>query len=95
MFLSTFSIFKVGIGPSSSHTMGPMIASLQFLKNLKESLPPNVREQITKFHVSLHGSLAFTGVGHHSDRAAILGLLGHDPKPVSYTHLTLPTILLV
>ena len=80
MFLSTFNIFKVGIGPSSSHTMGPMIASLQFLKNLKESLPPNVREQITKFHVSLHGSLAFTGVGHHSDRAAILGLLGHDPK---------------
>ena len=74
MFLSVFDMFKVGIGPSSSHTMGPMVAAARFLDTLRAS----------PFHfhglrASLHGSLAFTGVGHATDRATILGLAGFAP----------------
>ena len=74
MFLSVFDMFKVGIGPSSSHTMGPMVAAARFIATLKAS----------PFHAhglraSLHGSLAFTGVGHATDRATILGLAGFEP----------------
>jgi L-serine dehydratase len=75
MFLSVFDMFKVGIGPSSSHTMGPMVAAARFLDTLRAS----------PFHpkglkASLHGSLAFTGVGHATDRATILGLAGFVPE---------------
>jgi L-serine dehydratase len=75
MFLSVFDIFKVGIGPSSSHTMGPMVAAARFLDMLRASPfhPKGLR-------ASLHGSLAFTGVGHASDRATILGLAGFEPE---------------
>lgn len=74
MFLSVFDIFKVGVGPSSSHTMGPMVAGARFLDLLRRS----------PFHASglrarLHGSLAFTGKGHATDRATILGLAGFEP----------------
>jgi L-serine dehydratase len=74
MFLSVFDMFKVGVGPSSSHTMGPMVAGARFLDLLRAS----------PFHfhgvrASLHGSLAFTGVGHATDRATILGLAGFEP----------------
>ncbi|MGI9391053.1 MAG: L-serine ammonia-lyase [Boseongicola sp.] len=71
MFLSVFEMFKVGIGPSSSHTMGPMVAATLFLDQLRKSpfSPSGLR-------ASLHGSLAFTGVGHATDRAVILGLAG-------------------
>lgn len=74
MFLSVFDMFKVGIGPSSSHTMGPMVAAARFLDTMRAS----------PFHfhglrASLHGSLAFTGVGHATDRATILGLAGFLP----------------
>lgn len=74
MFLSVFDMFKVGIGPSSSHTMGPMVAAGRFLDSLRASpfSPAGVR-------ASLHGSLAFTGVGHATDRAVILGLAGFLP----------------
>ena len=78
MFLSVFDIFKVGIGPSSSHTMGPMAAAGAFLELLAEKLrevPP--RGAGLRIRVSLHGSLAFTGKGHATDRAVMLGLLGH------------------
>ena len=78
MFLSVFDIFKVGIGPSSSHTMGPMAAAEAFLALLAERVatdpPPDAWLRI---HVSLHGSLAFTGRGHATDRAIVFGLLGH------------------
>ncbi|MEP1839157.1 MULTISPECIES: L-serine ammonia-lyase [Alphaproteobacteria] len=75
MFLSVFDMFKVGIGPSSSHTMGPMVAAARFLDLMRAS----------PFHfagvrASLHGSLAFTGVGHATDRATILGLAGFTPE---------------
>ena len=74
MFLSVFDMFKVGIGPSSSHTMGPMVAAARFLDDLRHSAfkPSGLR-------ASLHGSLAFTGVGHATDRAVILGLDGFEP----------------
>ena len=74
MFLSVFDMFKVGVGPSSSHTMGPMVAAARFLDRLRASPfhPAGLR-------ASLHGSLAFTGVGHATDRATILGLAGFEP----------------
>ena len=74
MFLSVFDMFKVGVGPSSSHTMGPMVAAARFLDLMRASP--------FDFHglkASLHGSLAFTGVGHATDRATILGLAGFLP----------------
>lgn len=74
MFLSVFDMFKVGIGPSSSHTMGPMVAAARFLDSLRAS-PFHPRG----LKASLHGSLAFTGVGHATDRATILGLAGFQP----------------
>ena len=74
MFLSVFDMFKVGIGPSSSHTMGPMVAAGRFLQTLRDS-----PFQPKGLKASLHGSLAFTGVGHATDRATILGLAGFEP----------------
>ena len=78
MFLSVFDIFKVGIGPSSSHTMGPMAAAEAFLALLAERVATNPpADSWLRLHVSLHGSLAFTGRGHATDRAIVFGLLGH------------------
>ncbi|MTH77179.1 L-serine ammonia-lyase [Paracoccus aestuariivivens] len=75
MFLSVFDIFKIGVGPSSSHTMGPMVAGGRFLEALRAQpfRPHGLR-------ASLHGSLAFTGKGHATDRATILGLAGFLPE---------------
>ena len=75
MFLSVFEMFKVGIGPSSSHTMGPMVAAARFLETMRGS-PFEFRG----LQATLHGSLAFTGVGHATDRATILGLAGFTPE---------------
>lgn len=74
MFLSVFDMFKVGIGPSSSHTMGPMVAAGRFLDLMRAS-----PFEFAGLRASLHGSLAFTGVGHATDRATILGLAGFAP----------------
>ena len=74
MFLSVFEMFKVGIGPSSSHTMGPMVAAARFLDLMRAS-----PFEFSGLRASLHGSLAFTGVGHATDRATILGLAGFLP----------------
>jgi iron-sulfur-dependent L-serine dehydratase single chain form len=76
MFLSVFDIFKIGIGPSSSHTMGPMTAAAQFLEMLRSGLREPGAGDVARVMCSLHGSLAFTGKGHATDRAVILGLLG-------------------
>lgn len=80
MFLSVFDMFKIGIGPSSSHTMGPMVAAGRFL-DLLRALPFAARG----LRASLHGSLAFTGVGHATDRAVILGLAGFLPDSYDAT----------
>ncbi len=77
LFLSVFDIYKVGIGPSSSHTVGPMVAAGRFLDLLQEH--PRSSE-VARLKVFLHGSLAFTGEGHGSDRAVVLGLLGECPQ---------------
>ncbi|WP_026381575.1 L-serine ammonia-lyase [Afifella pfennigii] len=80
MFLSVFDIFKIGIGPSSSHTMGPMVAAARFLEFLeKGDWPRPAGAEPARIAVSLHGSLAFTGKGHATDRAVILGLAGETP----------------
>ncbi len=80
MFLSIFDIFKIGIGPSSSHTMGPMTAAARFLDDLRNGREkePGAGE-LAAVSCSLHGSLAFTGKGHATDRAVILGLSGFVP----------------
>ncbi|MFZ1815624.1 MAG: L-serine ammonia-lyase [Rhizobiaceae bacterium] len=83
MFLSVFDIYKIGIGPSSSHTMGPMTAAARFLEEIVSGDWPRPHgAQVAHISVSLHGSLAFTGVGHASDRAVILGLAGELPDTV-------------
>ncbi|MDP6269768.1 MAG: L-serine ammonia-lyase [Alphaproteobacteria bacterium] len=79
MFLSTFDIFKIGIGPLSSHTMGPMIAAGRFLEALRVA-PSGPGRTPARVACSLHGSLAYTGRGHGTDRAVILGLIGEQPQ---------------
>ncbi|MEO0402091.1 MAG: L-serine ammonia-lyase [Pseudomonadota bacterium] len=81
MFLSVFEMFKVGIGPSSSHTMGPMVAAARFLDVMRAS-----PFQFAGLKASLHGSLAFTGVGHATDRATVLGLAGFTPDTYNHAH---------
>ncbi|MCV2876234.1 L-serine ammonia-lyase [Rhodobacteraceae bacterium XHP0102] len=76
MFLSVFDIFKIGIGPSSSHTIGPMNAAAQFLDRLRHGTREPGAGEVAALSCSLHGSLAFTGKGHATDRAVILGLAG-------------------
>lgn len=78
MFLSVFELFKIGIGPSSSHTVGPMVAARKFLNNAGAE----PRTNAARLSVSLHGSLAFTGKGHGTDRACVLGLAGEAPDAV-------------
>lgn len=83
MFLSVFDLFKIGIGPSSSHTMGPMVAASRFLEEiLIGDWPRPAGARVSQIKVSLHGSLAYTGIGHASDRAIILGLCGLRPDTI-------------
>jgi L-serine dehydratase len=83
MFLSVFDLFKIGIGPSSSHTMGPMVAAVRFLDEIQNGdWPRPAGAKVAHIKVSLHGSLAYTGVGHASDRAIILGLCGQKPDTI-------------
>ncbi|HEU4516682.1 MAG TPA: L-serine ammonia-lyase [Steroidobacteraceae bacterium] len=77
MNLSTFEVFKVGVGPSSSHTMGPMLAARYFVTDLEAK---GLLERAAEVFVQLYGSLALTGLGHCTDRAILLGLEGHDPS---------------
>ncbi|MEJ8473698.1 L-serine ammonia-lyase [Roseibium algae] len=78
MFISVFDIFKIGIGPSSSHTVGPMVAVGRYLDRLR-GLPGLSDRDDLSVSVTLHGSLAFTGKGHATDQAVCLGLLGAKP----------------
>ena len=79
MNTSLFELFKIGIGPSSSHTVGPMRAALRFSRQLASS---NLLERTARVNVDLYGSLALTGIGHGTDRAILLGLLGEAPDSV-------------
>ena len=79
MTLSVFDIFKVGIGPSSSHTMGPMRAAREFALGLERD---GLLAQTDQVAVRLYGSLALTGAGHGTDRAVLAGLEGAEPETV-------------
>ena len=79
MTLSVFDIFKVGIGPSSSHTMGPMRAAREFVLGLKRD---GLLAETAQVAVRLYGSLALTGMGHGTDRAVLAGLEGASPETV-------------
>jgi L-serine dehydratase len=77
MPFSVFDVFRIGIGPSSSHTVGPMLAVNRFLQALKPQLA-----DVARVRTDLYGSLALTGVGHRTDFAVLLGLLGEQPHLV-------------
>ncbi|WAC45720.1 L-serine ammonia-lyase [Pseudomonas sp. SL4(2022)] len=79
MAISVFDLFKIGIGPSSSHTVGPMRAAALFSAALGER---RLLERTARLQVRLYGSLSATGVGHGSDRAVIMGLMGEWPDLV-------------
>lgn len=79
MAISVFDLYTIGIGPSSSHTVGPMRAALRFVTRLKEN---DLLAKTTRVKTELFGSLGLTGKGHHSDKAVILGLCGDTPESV-------------
>jgi L-serine dehydratase len=79
MAVSVFDLFRVGIGPSSSHTVGPMRAARLFVERLRKD---GVLERTARVQCELYGSLGATGKGHGSDKAVLLGLAGHDPETV-------------
>ena len=79
MAISVFDLFSIGIGPSSSHTVGPMRAAQQFVQNLKDD---GLLNQVAKVKADLYGSLGATGKGHGSDKAVMLGLEGELPESI-------------
>src|SRR5947208_3403385 len=79
MALSVFDLFKIGIGPSSSHTVGPMWAALRFVRGLDAT---GQIAGVRRVRVDLYGSLALTGRGHATDKAVLLGLSGEQPDTV-------------
>ena len=79
MTLSVFDLFKIGIGPSSSHTVGPMRAACQFIENIQQQ---HVLKNIARIQITLYGSLSATGVGHATDQAVLLGLMGFHPETI-------------
>ncbi|GAB7532839.1 L-serine ammonia-lyase [Pseudomonas sp. 3A(2025)] len=79
MAISVFDMFKIGIGPSSSHTVGPMRAGALFVTDLREQ---NLLDSVERMEVRLYGSLSATGIGHATDRATVMGLMGEWPDQV-------------
>ena len=79
MAISAFDLFKVGIGPSSSHTVGPMLAGNQFVRALKSD---GILNQVSRITAELYGSLGATGKGHGTPKAVLLGLEGELPDQV-------------
>ena len=79
MTVSVFDIYTIGIGPSSSHVVGPMRAARSFVTLLEEK---NVLRSVSSVDIELYGSLAYTGKGHGTDRAILLGLMGITPEGV-------------
>src|SRR5579871_5829853 len=76
---SLFDLYKIGVGPSSSHTMGPMRAACRFARGLAER---GVLDCVARVQAELYGSLALTGLGHATDRAVILGSTGNEPAEI-------------
>ncbi|MDH5394431.1 MAG: L-serine ammonia-lyase [Gammaproteobacteria bacterium] len=88
MFISVLDLFKIGIGPSSSHTLGPMVAAYDFIKRIKAQKPTAINLNQACIRCTLKGSLAFTGKGHSTDRAVALGLHGHLPAELTLVDVT-------
>lgn len=82
MFISVLDLFKVGVGPSSSHTMGPMVAANDFMTHVKKFLDSNPAGEMRHIRCTLKNSLAYTGVGHATDKAVTLGLNGYLPNTI-------------
>lgn len=80
--ISTFALFSIGIGPSSSHTVAPMRAGRRFVRGLDKG---GVLAEVAAIRVELYGSLAATGIGHGTDKAVLLGLAGEEPETVDVT----------
>lgn len=83
--ISIFDMFKIGVGPSSSHTLGPWKAAQQFVHSLEEK---NILQEVKSIEVLLYGSLAKTGIGHGTDIAVQLGLSGDDPVTFDINNIT-------
>jgi len=83
MFISVLELFKIGIGPSSSHTLGPMLAARQFVQQLSQPEQYSLLSSDVFIRCTLKGSLAFTGKGHSTDRAVALGLHGYTPEQLA------------
>lgn len=81
---SVLDMFSIGVGPSSSHTVGPMLAAKQYVSTLSDE---HLLERVAHVRVTLYGSLALTGLGHGTDRAAVVGLEGNDPTTVDTDYL--------
>ena len=79
MPISVFDLFKIGVGPSSSHTVGPMQAAFNYVATLREH---RLLDQVERLEVHLYGSLSATGVGHATDHAIIMGLMGERPDMI-------------
>ena len=79
MAISVFDLFKVGIGPSSSHTVGPMRAAATFAQTL---IDQHLLNDVQRVEIRLYGSLSATGVGHATDRATVMGLMGEWPDSI-------------
>ena len=84
MTLSVFDLFTIGIGPSSSHTVGPMRAAKLFIDGLKQNAD---LQNVCRVQVELFGSLGATGGSHGSAKAVILGLLGQEPETVEVSKI--------
>jgi len=79
---SLFDLYKIGVGPSSSHTMGPMRAAWRFARGLAERGLLDRSDPVARVQIELYGSLALTGLGHATDRAVLLGLSGNEPATI-------------
>ena len=83
--ISVFDMLKIGVGPSSSHTLGPWRAAERFLGELRSE---NLIQFVTSVRVDLYGSLSLTGKGHATDLAIMLGLSGQDPEYIPVQNIT-------
>ncbi|UTW02083.1 L-serine ammonia-lyase [Amphritea atlantica] len=88
MSISVFDLFKIGVGPSSSHTVGPMVAAANFAEHLAQQ---NLAHMVAQIRIDLYGSLSATGVGHGTDNSIIVGLMGERPHSID-PQMILPAV---
>ncbi|PZD71615.1 L-serine dehydratase 2 [Acaryochloris thomasi RCC1774] len=88
MFISVLDLFKIGVGPSSSHTIGPMVAAHRFREQMQAWLSTLPEREAAHVRCTLKGSLSFTGKGHGTDRAIVLGLHGFTPRSLTERNVT-------